>query len=448
MAGQKILSQDDIQKLLNIEGTSDDDMDYQSIEEESSSEGDNESAASEVSDYDSENFSDTEATAESERPISFLSHLRSNHTSYDVLWSQLYGPPIFRATMGLKRFKYLLAFIRFDDKATRSVRRQKDKFAPIREVWERLNTNFKKHYLPGSNITVDEQLIPYRGKCPFKQYMPSKPDKYGMKVWWACDSETFYPLNSLPYLGKEGGERALPGLGRRVVQQLTEPYQKTNRNVTCDNYFTDMELAQNLLSNGLTLVGTVRKNKGFIPVTFQANKSREVGSSLFGFTANSTLVSYVPKMRRSVVLLSTMHHSNTVMEDVNTKPEIINHYNSTKGGVDSLDQLVHAYMCKRRTNRWPFAFFMNGLDVSGVAACVVWMNTHPNWNADKHYSRRLFIQSVSESLVQVHIERRSNLGRVVSGEDTEGKEREYRSLLQSLWDEFWASGEGVEKEQD
>ncbi|XP_046391494.1 piggyBac transposable element-derived protein 4-like [Ischnura elegans] len=320
MAGQKILSQDDIQKLLNVEGTSEDDMDYQSIEEESSSEGDNESAASEVSDYDSENFSDTEATAESERTISFLGkdgtvwnsqpfpvggarahniikgqthkivlppgkilvspidafslfvddslvedivkftnmeaervnsskklkiawkpcdcieiraffgllltagYLRSNHTSYDVLWSQLYGPPIFRATMGLKRFKYLLAFILFDDKAKRSVRPQKDKFAPIREVWEKLNTNFKKHYLPGSNITVDEQLIPYRGKCPFKQYMPSKPDKYGMKVWWACDSETFYPLNSLPYLGKEGGERALPGLGRRVVQQITEPY--------------------------------------------------------------------------------------------------------------------------------------------------------------------------------------------------------------------------------
>lgn len=105
-----------------------------------------------------------------------------------------------------------------------------------------------------------------------------------------------------------------------------------------------------------------------------------------------------------------MHHTNKIREDVDAKPEIISHYNCTKGGVDSLDQLVHAYMCKRRTNRWPFAFFMNGLDVSGVAAYVVWMNTHPNWNANKHFSRRLFIQSVSESLVQVHIERRSNLG--------------------------------------
>ncbi|KAJ4425485.1 hypothetical protein ANN_28101 [Periplaneta americana] len=87
--------------------------------------------------------------------------------------------------------------------------------------------------------------------------MPSKPDKYGMKVWWACDSKTFYPLNGLPYTGKENCVRVHSGVDRRVVETLS--YQRTNRNVTCDNYFTDKELAENLLSNGLTLVGTVQK---------------------------------------------------------------------------------------------------------------------------------------------------------------------------------------------
>ena len=66
------------------------------------------------------------------------------------------------------------------------------------------------------------------------------------------------------------------------------------------------------------------------------------------------------------------------MEDVNVKPEIISHYNCTKGGVDFLHQLVNTYMSKRRTSSWPFAFFINDFHVSGVAAYVVWMNTDPN----------------------------------------------------------------------
>ena len=36
--------------------------------------------------------------------------MKAKHLSYDLLWSSSYGPPIFRATMSLKRFKALLRF--------------------------------------------------------------------------------------------------------------------------------------------------------------------------------------------------------------------------------------------------------------------------------------------------------------------------------------------------
>lgn len=187
-------------------------------------------------------------------------HLGANNTSYDVLWSPLHGPPIFRATMGLKRFKSLLRFIRFDDKETRPERRRNDKLAPIRDIWRKINNNLQNHYLPGENVTVDEQLVPFRGRCSFRQYMPSKPDKYGMKIWWVCDSQTYYPLNGIPYIGKEENQIA-KGLATHVVEQPVEPYYNTNRNVTFDNYFTNLSLANTLLANGLTSVGTVKKNK-------------------------------------------------------------------------------------------------------------------------------------------------------------------------------------------
>lgn len=57
-------------------------------------------------------------------------------------------------------------------------------------------------YNPGPEVTVDERLVPFRGRCPFKQYMPSKPGKYGIKIWAACDARSSYAWNMQVYTGK------------------------------------------------------------------------------------------------------------------------------------------------------------------------------------------------------------------------------------------------------
>lgn len=57
------------------------------------------------------------------------------------------------------------------------------------------------------------------------------------------------------------------------------------RNVTTDNFFTSRNLALKLLQHKITLVGTVRKNKRFLPVHATAKELRElpVFSSKFFF---------------------------------------------------------------------------------------------------------------------------------------------------------------------
>lgn len=110
--------------------------------------------------------------------------------------------PLYRATISINRFWNILRFIRFDDITTREERQQTDKAAPIRNLWLMLNSNLQKYYRPSENLTVDEQLFPYRGRTKFTQYILSKPAKYGIKVWWICDAETYYPLKGQIYLGK------------------------------------------------------------------------------------------------------------------------------------------------------------------------------------------------------------------------------------------------------
>lgn len=335
----------------------------------------------------------------------------ASRRNYIEFFDKLRGYAIFRATMGLKRFQSMLSYIRFDDKNTRSYRRAKDKLAPIRDFFDTINSNLKRMYSPNDCLTIDEQLVPFRGRCPFKQYIPSKPDRYGMKIFWICDSNNSYPLNGIPYLGRNrDGARAV-GLAHQIVRELCVPFERTNRNITMDNYFTSYELAQELLSHGLTCVGTVRKNRKFLPAEFQANRRRPVGSTLFGFRAKHTLVSHVPKQNKSVLLLSPLHHTPVICDS--GKSEVNEYYNATKGGVDVMDRMCHAYSCQRGTNRWPFAFFCNLINVCGIASFVIYNNKHNIDDIQASRTRRKFLIDLSDMLVYDQVMRRSTHGTIL-----------------------------------
>ncbi|RWR98535.1 PiggyBac transposable element-derived protein 4-like protein, partial [Dinothrombium tinctorium] len=143
-----------------------------------------------------------------------------------------------------------------------------DRLAPIREVFERFNANCQRAYYPGKFVTVDEQMAGFRGRCPFRQYIASKPDKYGMKMWVLCDARNNYQFNTQPYLGKqsESVERQQP---LRVLLDMVRPLSP-GHNVTTDNLFTSVAAAENLHALGHTLVGTMRKNKPDIPDCFKS----------------------------------------------------------------------------------------------------------------------------------------------------------------------------------
>ena len=92
--------------------------------------------------------------------------------------------------------------IRFDNKADREYRLLGDKLATIREVLNHFIGNAQKSYRPSDQLTIDEQLFPYKGRCGFTQYMPNKPDKYGLKFFLLCDTVNSYICNLRMYTGE------------------------------------------------------------------------------------------------------------------------------------------------------------------------------------------------------------------------------------------------------
>ncbi|KAK1887615.1 PiggyBac transposable element-derived protein 4 [Dissostichus eleginoides] len=104
--------------------------------------------------------------------------------------------------MSLQTFHVISRVIRFDNLETRPGRRERDKLAAIRDVWDRWVERLPLIYNPGPQVTVDEPLVPFKGCCPFRQYMPSKPGKYGIKMWVLCDAQSTYAWNLQVYTGK------------------------------------------------------------------------------------------------------------------------------------------------------------------------------------------------------------------------------------------------------
>lgn len=322
------------------------------------------------------------------------------------LWSKERGRPIYNATMSRNRVYLLLKNLRFDDRMTRSTRKANDKLAPIRELWELFLSKLKSSYIPGPYMTVDEMLTPFRGKCKFRQFMKSKPAKYGLKIWWLCDASSWYPFNGQVYLGREGHESRDVGQGKRVVIDLCRPIANSGRNICGDNFFSSLELCNELRQIKLSYVGTLRKNKPEIPSDFLPSRNREVSSSLFGHLNTTTLVSYVSKRNKAVVMISSMHFDNAVSADESHKPLMIQDYNAHKCGVDTMDKMVTMNSTRRATNRWPVKFFYTILDVAGIAAYVIYRKQFDSVQMNRN-DRRRFLLTISEDLMREAIACRS-----------------------------------------
>jgi len=228
-----------------------------------------------------------------------------------------------------------------------------------------------------------------------------------IKIWAACDATSSYAWNLQVYTGKPDGGAPEKNQGMRVVLDMSQGL--SGHNITYDNLFTSHKLGQELLKRKLTMVGTIWKNKSELPPQILTSKNRPVKSSKFAYTADTSLVSYMPKKDKNVVLMSTLHGDGRICDQEHHKPEIIMDYNATKGGVDNMDKLVTAYSCKRRTLRWPLVIFFDMLDISAYNAFVIWMALNPEWNRGKLQKRRLFLEDLGKALVRPQIEERQRV---------------------------------------
>ena len=205
--------------------------------------------------------------------------LEQAHHSTNAKFYEIFENPVLNATMSRNRFKFLIAYISFDDHITRPTRWQHDRFAAFRKSFEKFNKNCGKFLVRNDYLSLLETLYPTRTQISFN---PSKPAKYG--ILYKSINACRYPFtfSTAVHSGKAKAEPTsyyTPGMSQAVkylIQNLECHTNLVARNILYDRLYTSIPMAQWLLDSGKTSVGTLQSNRKAIPAEIREIKDRDL----------------------------------------------------------------------------------------------------------------------------------------------------------------------------
>lgn len=319
-------------------------------------------------------------------------------------WSTdpLLATPIFADVMARDRF------LHFNDNDEQPAGDRLFKIEPVMNI---LREKFTQFVIPSKNLWIDESLMLWKGRLAFKQYIPNKRHRFGVKFYIIVDCKTGVILDFIIYVGSETEIHFNEGLGISwsIVMTLMEPYLGKGHNLYVDNWYTSPKLFDELHKNQTGACGTVRLNRSGMP-TFNALKKSEVEHLHDG-----CLLAIKWHDKRDVHMLTTInkdglgptkkkdHHTNATIE----KPLAVIDYNANMGGVDKSDMQIwsnpqnvsiHFVDCSRKTKKWYKKVFFHMLDVAVFNAYNMYRIKNKKKQTLGEFRLRQLIEKYGENL--------------------------------------------------
>ena len=153
-----------------------------------------------------------------------------------------------------------------------------DRIDKVRNFVNILDKNFQQMLIPGTHLSIDEAMITYNGRLLWKQYMPKKPTKWGIQLWFLCDSISGYCLTFRVYTGCTTNTDLIRefGLAYTVVMELMQHYLMRHHHLYADNFFSSLPLVEDLYAADIYYCGTLRKDRVGIPRQLPRGHSEQV----------------------------------------------------------------------------------------------------------------------------------------------------------------------------
>lgn len=289
--------------------------------------------------------------------------------------------PIFGQVFSRDRFLSILWALHFSEES----QNENDKLHKIRLVVDHLKKVYQNTFYPFENLCIDESLMLFKGRLSFKQYIPSKRHRFGIKLFVLCDCETGYILDFIIYCGATSDIQEYDtqlGKSGNIVFTLMQPYLGSGHTLYTDNWYTSPILYGMLYARQTNACGTVKQNRKNMP-DMKEKISR--GQVIHFSTDNILALKWQDK--REVRMLTTLHTADMVhtgkkdpvkKTDI-SKPKCIVDYNTNMGAVDRTDMLQSSIQSVRKSVKWYKKLFFHLLDMTLLNSHAVYkMKTGEN----------------------------------------------------------------------
>ena len=313
--------------------------------------------------------------------------------------------PWFVEHFSRNRFQLMMKFLHFannedmpakDDPAYRLFK--------VQSLVDHFQTNFRRHYHPQQNVSVDESMVGYKGKTPhLREFEPNKRHaRFGIKLWMLSDATNGYAYNFEPAKGAPSQQDRLcpQGVTYSLVMRLLRESDLLSRghHVGMDNYFTSPALLDELYAHQTTATGTVRVNRKGLPKL--ALRRRLTNQQTVDFRRGQLLCTAFQDGKRRPILLTTAVPAGFATKRTRRgqnvrKPKVVLNYNKTMGGVDLGDARLYPYLAERRTMKWTLKFAFN---LFGRALLNAYIIYEANTRDRPKMKRHLFTVKIVESL--------------------------------------------------
>jgi len=98
--------------------------------------------------------------------------------------------PISPRTMSRNRFESIWQAWHFSDSSQQT--QDSGRLFKIWPVYKYFAQKFRSVYSPKQEVSLDESMIPWRGRLKFRTYNPGKITKYGVLVRMVCEAVSGY----------------------------------------------------------------------------------------------------------------------------------------------------------------------------------------------------------------------------------------------------------------
>lgn len=374
--------------------------------------------------------------------------------SMNNYWSGSTRFPLIADNMSRNRFQTLRQFLHVNDNSQNIPYKQPghDRLFKIRPLVDALRENFAK-VEKEEHLSIDEFIVPFKGRSRLKQYNKNKPHKWGIKVFALCGkSGILYDFEI--YTGKDTiVDKTKLGISGDIVVRLVDTVPASmNHKIYMDNWFTSYHLAVHLQDMNLLMAGTIRENRILRPsskgnvFSKTENELKSSGRGSFDYASDEKNVTVVKWLdNKCVTVISTFCGIEPVKDvkrwsvsskeyiDVK-KPNIIDVYNNGMGGVDLMDMLVELYRVDIRGKRFYLRIIFHLIDICVVNAWLLYRrHVEQIDKKTKYMSLYNFKSSISKSLLMCNKYPRP-VGRPIKSSDYSLKETKLPMELRPILD--------------